>query len=132
MDSEKLTINVTPVDLGRMDILVRHGLYANRADLIRTAIRKELDQHESIVADTITRDAFWVGIEVHSAKDLERFKARGEKLRLKTVGMIKLANDISPDLADAVFESITVRGSLRASPAVLQRLAPKIEGGKKR
>lgn len=132
MDSEKLTINVTPVDLGRMDILVRHGLFTNRADLIRTAIRKELEQHESIVADTITKDAYWVGIEFHSAKDLERHKARGEKLRLKTVGMIKLANDISPDLADEVFESITVRGSLRASAAVLERLAPKIEGGKKR
>lgn len=132
MEAEKLTINVTPVDLGRMDILVRQGLYQNRADLIRTAIRKELDLNQEIVADTITKDAYWVGIEFHSAKDLEKRKARGEKLRLRTVGMIRLANDITPDLADEVFESITVRGSLRASPAVLERLAPKIEGGKKR
>lgn len=132
MDSEKLTINVTPVDLGKMDVLVAQGVFTNRADLIRTAIRRELDQHDTMVRETITRDAYWVGIEVHSKKDLERLKAQGKRLRLRTVGMIKLANDITPELADEVFESISVRGILRAPKPVLEKLGDRVEYAKKR
>ena len=36
---EKITINVGVVDLGQIDLLVAEGFYANRTDLIRTAIR---------------------------------------------------------------------------------------------
>ena len=38
-DSEKLTINLGYVDLGRIDLLVQEGFYSNRTDFIRTAIR---------------------------------------------------------------------------------------------
>ena len=37
---EKITINVGFVDLGQIDLLVQEGFYANRSDLIRTALRK--------------------------------------------------------------------------------------------
>ena len=38
-DTEKVTINLGFVDLGRIDLLVREGFYSNRTDFIRTAIR---------------------------------------------------------------------------------------------
>ncbi|MFP3589939.1 CopG family transcriptional regulator, partial [Paraburkholderia sp. SIMBA_055] len=44
-DSEKITINLGPVDLGQIDLLVEEGFYANRTDLIRTAIRNQLALH---------------------------------------------------------------------------------------
>lgn len=34
-DSEKLTLNLGFVDLGRIDLLVRDGFYSNRSDFIR-------------------------------------------------------------------------------------------------
>ncbi len=34
--SEKITINIGPVDLGQIDLLVDEGFYANRTDFIRT------------------------------------------------------------------------------------------------
>ena len=37
--SEKITINLGPVDLGQIDLLVAEGFYANRTDFIRSAIR---------------------------------------------------------------------------------------------
>jgi Arc/MetJ-type ribon-helix-helix transcriptional regulator len=37
-ETEKLTVNLTPVDLGRIELLVEQGFYANRAEFIRTAI----------------------------------------------------------------------------------------------
>ena len=37
-DSEKITINLGYVDLGRIDLLVQEGFYSNRTDFIRAAI----------------------------------------------------------------------------------------------
>ena len=47
-DSEKITINLGYVDLGRIDLLVQEGFYSNRTDLIRTAIRNQLDRHADV------------------------------------------------------------------------------------
>ena len=41
-DTEKITINLGYVDLGRIDLLVQEGFYSNRTDFIRTAIRNQL------------------------------------------------------------------------------------------
>ncbi len=40
--SEKITINLGPVDLGQIDLLVAEGFYANRTDFIRSAIRAQI------------------------------------------------------------------------------------------
>ena len=44
-DTEKITINLGGVDLGKIDLLVEHGHYSNRTDFIKTAIRPQLEQH---------------------------------------------------------------------------------------
>ena len=41
-ETEKITINLGYVDLGRIDLLVQEGFYSNRTDFIRTAIRNQL------------------------------------------------------------------------------------------
>jgi Arc/MetJ-type ribon-helix-helix transcriptional regulator len=41
-DTEKITINMSTVDLGQIDLLVDQGFYSNRTDFIRTAIRNQL------------------------------------------------------------------------------------------
>ena len=41
-ESEKITINLGYVDLGRIDLLVQEGFFSNRTDFIRTAIRNQL------------------------------------------------------------------------------------------
>ena len=40
-ESEKITINLGYVDLGRIDLLVEEGFYSNRTDFIRAAIRSQ-------------------------------------------------------------------------------------------
>src|SRR4051794_23849168 len=54
-DSEKITINLGFVDLGQIDLLVAEGFYANRTDLIRTAIRNQLDRHADAVKGSVAR-----------------------------------------------------------------------------
>ena len=40
-DSEKITVNLGFIDLGRVDLMVRDGFYANRADFIRNSSRSK-------------------------------------------------------------------------------------------
>ena len=61
-DSEKLTINLGYVDLGRIELLVQEGFYANRSDFIRSAIRKQLDLHGDIIGSSVQRHTFALGL----------------------------------------------------------------------
>jgi len=125
-ESEKLTINLGFVDLGRVDLLVRDGFYSNRSDFIRTAIRNQLSVHGEAVQKAIVRQALDLGLRHYSREDLEAVRKAGEKLRIKIIGLATIADDVSPDLALDTIESITVLGALHASHAVKAALADRI------
>ncbi len=125
-DSEKLTLNLGYVDLGRIDLLVREGFYANRSDVIRTAIRKHLDAHDAELRHSSERLTLDLGLRRFTRADLEAAKEAGEALHIRVLGLASLDNDISPDLARAAIGSITVLGALQASAAVKAALADRI------
>ena len=50
---EKLTINLPPIEIGRIDILVEAGYYPSRTEFIRAAIRKTLDSHQDFIDSQI-------------------------------------------------------------------------------
>ena len=125
-DTEKITINMSAVDLGKVDLLVQESLYSNRTDFIRTAIRSQLEKHNLEIQQTVTRNAYAVGVIMYDRPDFERHLAAGEKIKLVVVGVLRLAEDISPDLAAAVIESIQVRGIFQASEAVKAVLADRM------
>jgi Arc/MetJ-type ribon-helix-helix transcriptional regulator len=125
-DTEKITINLGAVDLGKIDLLVDQGLYSNRTDLIRTAIRNQLERHGEVVEQAVTRREMTVGVLVHCANDLEEQKRRGRKLRLGVVGMLVLTSDVTPELASETIEAIDLFGVFRASPAVKEALAGRV------
>jgi Arc/MetJ-type ribon-helix-helix transcriptional regulator len=54
---EKLTINLPPVEIARIDILVEAGYYPSRAEFIRAAIRKTLDTHHDFVSRELDKIA---------------------------------------------------------------------------
>lgn len=123
MDSEKITINMGAVDLGKVDLLVDEGFYGNRTDFIRTAIRNQLEKHEGEMTQTITRKSMTVGALHYDRKDLELHRASGHKLAISAVGMFTIASDVTPDLARDTIESVTVRGVFRAAKEVKDALA---------
>ncbi|MEW5828538.1 MAG: hypothetical protein AB1846_06570 [Chloroflexota bacterium] len=53
----------------------------------------------------------------------EKRKAKGEKVKITVVGVLRLASDITPELAREVVESIRVRGIFEAAQAVKDALA---------
>ncbi len=125
-DTEKVTINLSVVDLGQIDLLVEQGLYSSRTDLIRTAIRNQLDRHGEVLQQSITRKTLAVGVVVYTRDGLEKHRARGEQVEIKVLGMATIASDVPPELARQTIASVEVRGVLRASEAVKQALADRI------
>jgi Arc/MetJ-type ribon-helix-helix transcriptional regulator len=123
---EKITINVGCVDLGQIDLLVQDGFYANRTDLIRTAIRNQIAQHADALKQSASRKQLVLGIHHFSAADLQAVKKSGQKLQIRVLGLASIAPDVTPDLALASIESLVVLGALHATPAVKAALAPRI------
>ena len=123
---EKLTINLGVVDLGQIDLLVREGFYSNRSDLIRTAIRRELERHSEVVREAAERRTLVLGIREFTAHELEAVRDAGEKLVVRVLGLASFADDVTPALALATIESITVLGALHASPALKKALAERL------
>lgn len=152
--TEKITINLGVVDLGKIDILVDQGFYANRTDFIKDAIRRSLDAHADDIrralarveaagdagaagradepSEKLVRLTGALGILVFSRADLERLKKNGRKLRIICAGLVVFAADVTPELIEETVETFKVYGSVRASAAVraaLKRKAPSGPGG---
>src|SRR3954468_13338815 len=105
-EAEKITINLGYVDLGHIDLLVREGFYSNRTDLIRTAIRNQLERHAA-VDRSVTRQSLDLGLRHYSRADLEAVLAAGEKLRIHVLGLATIAPDVTPELAPATIDSLS-------------------------
>jgi Arc/MetJ-type ribon-helix-helix transcriptional regulator len=125
-ETEKITINLGYVDLGQIDLLVREGFYSNRTDLIRTAIRRELDRHSEAVKQSVVRQQLDLGLRHYTRADLEKVKAAGKALHIQVLGLAIIAADVSPDLARETIASIHVLGALSAPAAVKAALADRI------
>ena len=125
-ESEKVTINLGYVDLGRIDLLVQEGFYANRSDLIRAAIRNQLDGYAGVVAQSLSRKTLELGLRDYDRAYLERVRAAGEVVDIKVVGLSRIASDVTPDLARATIRTVSVLGALQASIEVRDALAARI------
>lgn len=125
-DSEKITINLGYVDLGHVDLLVQEGFYANRTDFIRTAIRNQLDRHQDAARKSVVRHQLDLGISHFSREQLERVRDAGEALDIRVLGLARIADDVSPELARAAIASLTVLGALHARADVKAALADRI------
>ena len=124
--TEKITINLGLVDLGQIDLLVQEGFYTNRTDFIRTAIRNQITTHADVVKRMVARKTLVLGMQHYTRSDLEAVRAAGERLQISVLGLVSIAEDVSPELALATIDSIEVLGAFRASGPVKAVLAGRI------
>jgi Arc/MetJ-type ribon-helix-helix transcriptional regulator len=122
-DTEKITINMNAVELGKIDLLVEQGHYSNRTDFIRSAIRSQLDKHTLDVQNSVTRDSYAVGAIIYNRKDFEKYKARNEKIKIRMIGLFVISEDSPVELVIEVVESIRVLGIFQASSELKDALA---------
>jgi Arc/MetJ-type ribon-helix-helix transcriptional regulator len=125
-ETEKITINLGPIDLGQIDLLVQEGFYSNRTDLIRTAIRNQLQSHGDVIRQTVARKSLVLGLQHYTRSDLEAVRDAGQKLQIQVLGLASISADVTPELALATIDSVTVLGALHASAAVKAALAGRI------
>src|SRR4051794_35943121 len=113
-DSEKITINLGLIDLGHVDLLVQEGFYSNRTDFIRTAIRNQLGAHAEVLKQSVARRTLVLGLQEFSRADLEAMRKTKTRLNIQALGLVRIADDVSPALALETIESIAVLGALQA------------------
>jgi Arc/MetJ-type ribon-helix-helix transcriptional regulator len=125
-DSEKITINLGFVDLGHIDLMVRDGFYANRADFIRTAVRNQIERQGEAVKQSVTRKQLSLGLSHYTRQALEAARDAGTPLHIQVLGLASIALDVTPELARAAIASVEVLGAFQASPEVKAALADRI------
>jgi len=125
-DTEKITINIGSVDLGRVDLLVQEGFYSSRADFIRTAIRNQLEKQKTAVDSITSRKSMVIGTLSYKRSELEKKREANEMVNVKVIGMFILADDITPSLALDTIQSVTVRGVFKAPEDVKDALTERL------
>ena len=126
VDMEKLTINLTPVDIGQIELLVEQGFYSNRAEFIRIAIRDQLARHADTLREAATRQAYVIGAMVYGRRTLEEEQKAGRRIAIRVVGFLSIGDDVTPELARETIESVSVHGIFKASKAVKDALADRM------
>ena len=127
-ETEKLTINLGVVELAQVDVLVEQGLYSNRSDFIRTAIRKQLEAQKMDIERSLTpigskKKWDWsIGICGLDKTVLEECAASNEKLNVSAVGMLIIPKNISVELFEQAVEKCIVRGKLVASDEIREAI----------
>jgi Arc/MetJ-type ribon-helix-helix transcriptional regulator len=126
-DSEKITINLSVVDLGKIDLLVEQGYFSSRSDLIRTAIRDKLSNYEGAVSKQISTHSMGVGVFGVTRRELEELRQKGLQKDFNVVGLMVIPKDVTPELALDTIRLIRVFGSLRAPEDVKKALGDRIK-----
>ena len=125
-ETEKITVNIGIVDLGRIDLLVQEGFYSSRSDFIRTAVRNQLDRQKTAVDSITSRKSMVIGTLSFNRSELEKKRESKEMVNVKVIGMFIVADDVTPTLALDTIQSVTVRGVFKAPDDVKAALADRL------
>jgi hypothetical protein len=123
---EKLALSMSVDELKQVDLLVEQGLYASREVFLESAARNLLHEHGMDLPRTAASRLTAAGIVMHNRKSLERLLAAGRQIELNVTGILRLADDVTPELACAVIKSLKVCGAFQASPDVKAALRDRI------
>jgi hypothetical protein len=78
------------------------------------------------VKQVVARKVLVLGLQHFSADNLLTIQAAGQTLQIRVLGLVTIANEVTPELALATIESIEVLGALQASPAVKAALSSRL------
>src|SRR6185312_17228712 len=115
---EKLRLAINAAEVMRVDLLVEQGLYASREAFLQSAARNLLHEHGMDLPQTAANRLTVAGIVMHNRKSLERLLAAGRQVELNVTDILRLCDDVTPELACAVIQSLKVCGAFQASAEV--------------
>ena len=121
-ETEKITINLNVVDLGKIDLLVDEGFYTNRTDFIRTGIRNEIGQHKRKIEEITVTNNYFVGVVNVTADTLADHYRKDRMMDIKAIGLLNINPGVTPEMAEKTIASIKVWGRLVMPPGVREML----------
>jgi Arc/MetJ-type ribon-helix-helix transcriptional regulator len=127
-DTEKVSFNMSVVDLGQVDLLVDQGFYSSRTDFLVAAVRSLIQSHATTVQQAVKHRSMVLGVAIYTREDLEKRVAARNPVDISVVGVLKIDDDVTPELASAAIRSVSVFGKFRASPEVIAALLFKTQG----
>ena len=90
-------------------------------------IRNQLALHSDALKQMLARRALVLGLQHFSRADLgHAAAAAGQMFPVQVVGLARIADDVTPELARATISSVSVLGAFQASAAVKQALVDRI------
>ena len=121
-DTEKISFNMSVVDLGQVDLLVDQGFYSSRTDFLIAAVRRQIEGHALNVRHAVEQKVMTVGMTILNRKELEKRVETSRPLDIRVVGILKIEDDVTPELIRSGIKSVSVFGKIRAKPEVLGAL----------
>ena len=130
MKSEKVTINLSTVELAQIDFLVERGLYASRSDFIRLATRKQTEEHKKEIEQFVDPTEVDFGFEEKDFKvwalgiigfgqaEVERVYQDGGIIDLRVIGLLKIAKNVDPEQFRKVLKRAHISGKIVAEPEI--------------
>ena len=136
LKSEKLTINVGVMELGKIDLLVDNMMYSNRSDFCRIAIRELLEKHSNdyenlynqskqVQFDNNIRTIGGIGVIRLSKSVLQESFHNLTKVNVMVTGLLIVDRDISVELFESTIKKIKVYGKIRASKTIIEVIKKK-------
>jgi Arc/MetJ-type ribon-helix-helix transcriptional regulator len=123
----KIEATMGAEELHQVNLLVEQGLYASREAFLRSAARNLLHEHGMDLPQTTASRLTVAGIVLHNRKSLERLLAAARQMELNVTGILRIRDDVTPELACAVIKSLKVCGAFQASPEVKAALGDRIQ-----
>ena len=119
-ETEKLTVNLGIVELAQIDVLVEQGIFSNRSDFIRNAVRIKLEDYKDKIEQQLlplSSNKFWrytIGIQKITKKDIENLVNDKQKINISVIGMLIIDKAIDAELFEKTVEHVIIRGKLLA------------------
>ncbi len=126
METEKLCVNLSAAEIGKIDVLVARGLYMNRSDVVRGGLARVFAEHDREIEGVRHRLVATLGYNRMSREQLENAVAAGQTLNFKVIGILEVAPDVTPELALKGVHEIFLLGSFRGPRPVLDALADRV------
>jgi hypothetical protein len=123
---EKLALSIGADELRHVDILVEEGLYASREAFLQVAAGNLLHEHGMDLPQSATARLTAAGIVMHNRNSLEKLLAAGRQVELNVTGILRIADDVTSELACAVIKSLKVCGAFQASAEVKAALKDRL------
>lgn len=120
MNTEKVSVNVNVVDIGKIELLIEKGIYTNKTDFLTKAITNELNKNENILDSAIkemdTDIHLQIGKVTYNYDKLLKLKNTNTGIKLYVIGRLTIENDVPLQLAKETLLSIKVFGPAKMSP----------------